>query len=94
MEIGEIIIPGLKGELFPFQKEGVAFVESRNGRALIADEMGLGKTIQALAYLQLHLELRPALIVCPASLKLNWAKEARSWMNNPVVQLLKGQKKV
>jgi SWI/SNF-related matrix-associated actin-dependent regulator 1 of chromatin subfamily A len=83
-------IPGLKMELFPFQKEGVAFIDSHNGRALVGDEQGLGKTAQALAYLQLHPELRPAIVVCPASLKLNWVKEANMWMTNPKTQILSG----
>jgi SWI/SNF-related matrix-associated actin-dependent regulator 1 of chromatin subfamily A len=83
---------GLKRNLFPYQKEGVQFVDSRNGRALIADEMGLGKTIQALAYLQLHSEIRPALIVCPASLKLNWAKEIVETMTVKTrTQILEGR---
>jgi len=86
----DIQIPGLKGNLFPFQKKGVAFLEAKDGRALIADEMGLGKTVQALAYLQLHQEKRPVIIVVPASLKLNWKKEARLWMENPNVQILSG----
>jgi SWI/SNF-related matrix-associated actin-dependent regulator 1 of chromatin subfamily A len=73
-------IPGLKGKLFPFQAEGVGFIESRGGRALLGDEMGLGKTIQALAWLKLHQsDALPALIVCPASLKMNWVQEIRNW---------------
>ena len=71
-------INGLRGTLRPFQEEGVAFINANNGRALIADEMGLGKTIQAIAWLQLRKELRPVIIVVPASLKLNWLKETLS----------------
>ena len=88
-----IEVPGLKKQLFPFQKVGVAFIEKRNGRALIADEMGLGKTIQASAWLQLHPEKRPAIILCPASLKLNWAKELRETLSTKDnVQILQGTK--
>ena len=89
----EIEVSGLKKQLFPFQKVGVAFIEKRNGRALIADEMGLGKTIQAAAWLQLHPKKRPALILCPASLKLNWAKELRDTLSTKdKVQILQGTK--
>ncbi len=91
-DVSGIDVPGLKMSLFPFQKQGVAFIEAKNGRALIASEMGLGKTAQALAWLQLHPEKRPAVVVVPASLKLNWAKEAKMWMQNPNVQVLHGTK--
>lgn len=83
-------IPGIKGDLFKYQQLGVSFIESKHGRALIADEMGLGKTVQALAWLQLHPTVRPAIVVVPASLKLNWLKEANMWMSHPRVQILSG----
>jgi SNF2 family DNA or RNA helicase len=89
-DMDNISIPGLQGTLFPFQQKGVAFIEARQGNALIADEMGLGKTVQALAWLQLHPELRPVVIVVPASLKLNWKREAERWMSKPDVQVLSG----
>lgn len=88
----KVVIPGLKGVLFPFQNVGVSFIESKRGRALIADEMGLGKTVQALAWLQLHPELRPAIVIVPASLKLNWKREAEQWMVLPNTEILSGTK--
>lgn len=89
VEVTEVV--GLKRQLFPYQLEGVQFIESRNGRALVGDEMGLGKTAQALSWLQLHPEARPAIIVCPASLKLNWAREAEMWMSSPKYQVINGR---
>ena len=88
--MASIDVPGLKGKLFTYQSKGVAFIEAKNGRALIADEMGLGKTVEALAWLQLRPEKRPALIVCPASAKLQWARMAEDWMPSPNVQVLSG----
>lgn len=79
----EIEIPGLKGKLRPFQNYGVQFLDRLNGRGLIGDEMGLGKTVEALAYLQLHPEKRPVVIVCPASLKTNWYRETVKWITDP-----------
>lgn len=73
-------VSGLKGELMPFQRAGVEFLVAANGRALVGDEMGLGKTIQAIAYLQLYASERPAVIVVPASLKMNWHNEISKWM--------------
>jgi SWI/SNF-related matrix-associated actin-dependent regulator of chromatin subfamily A-like protein 1 len=79
-------------KLYKFQEDGLKFIESRHGRALIGDEMGLGKTIQALAWLRIHPEARPAVIVVPASLKLNWRREAYKWMDRSqeTVMILSG----
>ena len=60
--------------LFPHQIEGVAFLLGRR-RAILADDMGLGKTRQAIVSLR---HLTPGglrLVVCPASVKRNWARE-------------------
>ena len=60
--------------LFPHQIEGVAFLLGRK-RAILADDMGLGKTRQAIVSLR---HLTPGgrrLVVCPASVKGNWARE-------------------
>jgi superfamily II DNA or RNA helicase len=70
-------VRGLDARLYPYQVEGVAFLASR-GRALLADDMGLGKTLQAIGachWLMQNEDVKRALIVCPASLKQQWARE-------------------
>lgn len=69
------------GQLRNYQKQGVSFMQylvDRNFNPLLADEMGLGKTVQLLALLSSRMSKNgaPALIVCPASLIVNWAREA------------------
>ena len=60
--------------LFPHQVEGIAFLLGRR-RALLADDMGLGKTRQSILALVEAEPEGPYLIVCPASIKRNWARE-------------------
>ena len=71
-------------KLHPFQQAGVNYIDyaddiKKSGTCLLGDEQGLGKTIQALAWLKQHPEAMPAVIVCPATLKLNWQKELLRW---------------
>ena len=73
-------------DLFPFQQEGVDFLKWNNA-ALLCDEMGLGKTAQTLVAADTG---APVMIVCPASLKSNWAAEAKTWMTNPKIEVLSG----
>jgi len=73
----EIVRPeGL--EYRPFQRAGIAYALEREN-TLIADEMGLGKTIQALGVVNAT-HPRNVLVICPASLRLNWIIEARKWL--------------
>jgi SWI/SNF-related matrix-associated actin-dependent regulator 1 of chromatin subfamily A len=60
--------------LFPHQIEGVAFLLGRR-RAILADDMGLGKTRQAIVSLRHLTPGGSRLVVCPASVKRNWARE-------------------
>ena len=85
---GELEVAGLGGELKPFQRAGVAYLLERR-RAFLADEQGLGKTIEALATLQAA-EAFPAVVVCPANLKLNWLRETASWLPGRTVAELSG----
>ncbi len=70
-----------EGELRAYQREGVRYLQymcDRSFNVILADEMGLGKTVQLLALLASRKKKNdpPALIVCPASLTDNWAREA------------------
>ena len=73
-------LPG--GTLYPYQYEALEFADKRMGRVLIADEMGLGKTPNALGWLYSK-DLYPALIICPATIKLQWARETVRWLGIP-----------
>jgi SNF2 family DNA or RNA helicase len=85
----DIHVAGLAGELLPFQKAAVAY-SVRAHRVLIGDEMGLGKTVEALAIIKAA-NAFPALVVCPATLKLNWRREAEKWLPIKRVAVLGGQ---
>jgi SWI/SNF-related matrix-associated actin-dependent regulator 1 of chromatin subfamily A len=88
----ELHIEGLGGQLMPFQTAGVAYALKRR-RVFIADEQGLGKTVQALAAIE-HDQAFPAVVVCPASLKLNWERETLKWLPKRNVKVLSGRKPV
>lgn len=77
----DIEIPKLlTGELKAYQAAGVAFIEHTEGKTLIADEMGLGKTLQAITWTTLHSDKIPILVICPATLKINWKREFEQWV--------------
>lgn len=71
-------------ELMPYQRAGVEFIVHAYRRgdksAVLADVMGLGKTPQAICTANaLGLKGSDVLVVCPASLRINWARELDKW---------------
>lgn len=68
-------------------------LESVHFGGILADEMGLGKTLQMIAYLSsLNREEigLPSLVVCPASLILNWGDEFRKFAPQVKAHLIYG----
>jgi superfamily II DNA or RNA helicase len=79
-------VKGLKRPLYPYQREGVVrFLAA--GRLLLADDMGLGKTAQAIASCDLlwrARRVRRGLVIAPASLKPQWAREWATFSDLPI----------
>jgi len=82
------LIPTPSGlEYMPFQKAGIVYA-SLSGNVLFGDEPGLGKTIQSIGTMN-NLGINRGLILCPASLCLNWKNEIEKWhINKPSVEIL------
>ena len=71
--------------LFDHQIAGIEFLVSRK-KAILADEMGLGKTRTAI--IAAKEEKAKTIIVCPASLKINWKREIQSVYPDDVVDVV------
>jgi SWI/SNF-related matrix-associated actin-dependent regulator of chromatin subfamily A-like protein 1 len=79
----------LGGQLAPFQWAGVRYaLEAR--RTFLADEQGLGKTVEALATLEAD-GAYPAVVICPASMKLTWQREAERWLPHRSTAVISGR---
>lgn len=86
--------PGLGIQLYPAQRAGVEYITGHaGGRCIVGDEPGVGKTAQALAALH-QLDAFPAVLVVPASLKINWMREAGAVLPHKTVEILRGAKAI
>ena len=68
-------------QMMPFQVAGVHYAKDREN-TLIGDAPGLGKTIQAIGLANLR-GCRRVLVVCPANVRLQWAKQIKIWSTLP-----------
>jgi len=80
----------VKLKLKPHQVVALKWVKKKEAEALrkvvLALGMGLGKTIIAARTIE---KGERVLIICPATLKINWATELNLWSNTPRVKIIK-----
>ena len=83
-----------------YQKTGFRWLkvlDSYKFGGILADDMGLGKTLQVLSilldYKQNDEEKRTSIVVCPSSLTLNWLGEAKKFVPDLKVSVVKGTAK-
>lgn len=85
-------IDDFKGRLRAYQSFGAKYIIAQK-KVLLGDEMGLGKTIQAIAAM-VHINSNQKdsrfLIVCPASVLINWCREIKKF-SDLSVHLIHGE---
>lgn len=89
----EFVLPEIKGLKMtprPFQWEGIRKAVQFE-KCLIADDMGCGKTSESIVSVH-ALNAYPCLVICPASIKLNWQIEIDKWLDK-TSYVINGKKK-
>jgi len=80
-------------ELWAFQRADISYALKRK-HVLVGDQPGLGKTPIAITFAN-TIEAKRILVICPAAIRLQWAKRIREWsvMKWPYVvyPILRGQ---
>lgn len=61
-------------EAYTHQVDGVGWLEGLSRGGILADDCGLGKTLQATVAAD-----PPILVVCPAAMRIEWAREMGRW---------------
>ncbi|WP_035802233.1 DEAD/DEAH box helicase [Butyrivibrio sp. FCS014] len=80
----DLDLSGFTGNLRAYQVFGAKYILNQKD-VLLGDEMGLGKTVQAIAAMA-HISARAEgichfLVVCPASVLVNWGREIEKFSN-------------
>lgn len=75
-------------KLFAHQKDAVKFLVDRK-KAILADQMGMGKSISSIVA-ALEGGYERILIICPASIKLNWKRELMTYVKEDDITIVSG----
>ena len=79
LDVSKFEVPNMVIQPYDYQKQAVMFFEKSGGNCLLGDQPGVGKTLSAISYAVKN-KLK-TLVVCPASLKLNWRNEIQRFTN-------------
>ena len=74
---------------FNHQEDGIKFLIN-NKKCILADDMGLGKTTSTIIS-ALETGAKKVLIICPASLKINWQREIENYSDR-TTSIIEGKK--
>lgn len=78
-EVGQADTPQRQNGLRSYQNAGVDYALAHTN-CLIGDEMGIGKTATSIAVAN-TVGAKKVLVICPASIRLNWRKQIKLWSN-------------
>lgn len=84
----------MRRPLYRYQAEGAGWMAAQlaaSKGAMLADEAGLGKSSQTVAAI-CATRLFPCILVCPASLKVNWKREFMFAWQPPTIEIVEGRK--
>jgi len=99
-------MPAERKSMEPWIKDEVVYYEhqvtgirklARQKNFILADEMGLGKSLQAITVFAIDIargRCKTCIVVCPASLKVNWEDEFSKFTGGIDVVILDGSPKV
>ena len=79
LDVSKFEVPNMVIQPYDYQKQAVMFFEKSGGNCLLGDQPGVGKTLSAISYAVKN-KLK-TLVICPASLKLNWRNEIQRFTN-------------
>lgn len=80
----DIKVPCPAGEEYlPFQLAAIAFALDKP-HVLFGDAPGCGKTLEAIGVINALPEIKRVLVICPATVKINWSRELAKWLVRPM----------